>query len=311
VKRVSEINQGLYDTFASPLVRSTSSEAAARAIRALNPARLERTLFSDLNPWMHWVKAMAETVRENRRPAAADNPFVQAERHVSERIEQALDGFRDSRDAMYEGAFKAIYGSPWLAAAVGLSAASVRRRGPRRGSQLPSWESEELTRLKRLMAESHIEEGTVLDGWVRIALEYQELTRLKRLMAESHIEEGTVLDGWVRIALYVAREQQVFDERPYNLARRMIDQRSPEARPSLDELKAAVKRQAFVLALDEERAVAALPKLLPEGQPRREALEGARLVAGAGGPLTKDQEGRFRRIERVLGLEAPQLRSVG
>src|SRR5437773_5038946 len=155
VKRVSEINQGLYDTFASPLVRSTSSEAAARAIRALNPARLERTLFSDLNPWMHWVKAMAETVRENRRPAAADNPFVQAERHASERIEQALDGFRDSRDAMYEGAFKAIYGSPWLAAAVGLSAASVRRRGPRRGAQLPSWESEELKRLKRLMAERH------------------------------------------------------------------------------------------------------------------------------------------------------------
>jgi hypothetical protein len=172
--------------------------------------------------------------------------------------------------------FKAIYGSPWLAAAVGLSADSDRRRGPKS----PSWE-------------------------------YQELQRLKRLIAESHIEEGTALDGWVRIALYVAREQQVLDERPYNLARRMIDERSPQARPSLDELKAAVKRQAFVLALDEERAVAALPKLLPEGQPRREALEGARLVAGAGGPLTEDQEGRFRRIERVLGLEAAPLRSVG
>ena len=130
-------------------------------------------------------------------------------------------------------------------------------------------------------------------------------------MAESQIEQGTVLDGWVRIVLYVAREERVFDERPYNLARRMIEERSPQARPSLDELKAAVKRQAFLLALDEERAVAALPKLLPEGPARREALEGARLVAGAGGPLTEDQEGRFRRIERVLGLEAAQLRAVG
>jgi hypothetical protein len=215
---------------------------------------------------MQWVKAMAQTVRENRRPAAADNPLVAAERQASERIEQSLDAFRDIRDAMYEGAFKAIYGSPWLAAAVGLSADGVRRRGPKP----PSWE-------------------------------YQELKRLKRLIAESQIEEGTALDGWVRIALYVARDLQVFDERPYNLARRMIDERSPQARPSLDELKAAVKRQAFVLALDEERAVAALPRLLPEGQPRREALEGARLVAGAGGPLTEDQEARFRRIERVLG----------
>src|SRR5207302_9086251 len=91
VKRVSEMNQGLYDTFASPLVKSMSSEGAARAIRALNPARMERTLFSDMNPWMHWVKSMAETVRASRRPAAADNPFVRVERQASERIERALD----------------------------------------------------------------------------------------------------------------------------------------------------------------------------------------------------------------------------
>jgi len=212
---------------------------------------------------------MAQTVRENRRPAAADNPLVAAERQASERIEQSLDAFRDIRDDMYERAFKAIYGSPWLAAAVGLSGESVRPHGPKS----PTWE-------------------------------YQELKRLKRLMAESQIEQGTALDGWVRIVLYVAREERVFDERPYNLARRMIDERSPQARPSLAELKAAVKRQAFLLALDEERAVAALPKLLPEG--RREALEGARLVAGAGGPLTEDQESRFRRIERVLGLAKPK-----
>src|SRR6202008_4498143 len=130
------------------------------------------------------------------------------------------------------------------------------------------------------------------------------------LIAESQIEQGTALDSWVRIALYVAREQQLFDERPYNLARRMIEERSPQARPSRDELKAAVKRQAFVLELDEERAVAALPKLLPESELRSEALEGARLVAGAGGPLTDYQEARFRRIERVLGLESPPLRSI-
>jgi len=268
VKRVSEINQGLYDTFASPVVQSMSSEWAASAIRALNPARLERYLFSDFNPWAQWVKAMAQTVRENRRPAAADNPFVRAERQGSERIEQSLDAFRDIRDGMYERMFKAIYGSPWLAAAVGLSADRVRRRGPK----APTWE-------------------------------YEELKRLKRLMAESHMEVGTVLDGWVRIALYVAREERLFDERSYNLARRMIDELDPQTRPSLDELKGAVKRQAFLLALDEERAVAALSRLLPEGHQRRKALEGARLVAGAGGLLTEDQESRFRRIERVLGLD--------
>ncbi|HYR35370.1 MAG TPA: TerB family tellurite resistance protein [Burkholderiales bacterium] len=274
VKRVSEINQGLYDSFASPVVKSLSSEWTASAIRALNPARVERYLFSDFNPWAQWVKAMAEGVRANRRPIAADNPFVGLERQVSHSIERSLDAYRDLRDDLYERTFYAIYGSPWLAAAVGLN------RVPRRGPQAPTWE-------------------------------YEELKRLKRLMAESHMEEGTALDGWVRIVLYVTREGRVFDERAYNLARRMIDELEPTARPSLDELKGAVKRQAFLLALDEERAVAALPKLLTQGgRQRREALEGARLVAGAAGPLSADQERRLRRIERVLGADAAVLETI-
>jgi hypothetical protein len=122
-------------------------------------------------------------------------------------------------------------------------------------------------------------------------------------MAETHMEEGTALDGWVRIVLYATREGRVFDERAYNLARRMIDELDPQARPSLDELKTAVKRQAFLLELDEQRAIAALFRLLPEGHQRRKALEGARLVAGAAGLLTEDQESRFRGIERALGLD--------
>src|SRR5258706_2912008 len=51
VKRVSETNQRLYDKFLSPLVKSVANEPAARAARMLNPARLERYVFSDLNPW--------------------------------------------------------------------------------------------------------------------------------------------------------------------------------------------------------------------------------------------------------------------
>ena len=269
VKRVSEINQGLYDTFASPVVKSMSNEWAASAIRALNPARLERYLFSDFNPWMPWVKSMAGTVRENRRPAAADNAFVSLERGASERIEQSLDAYRDARDAMYEWLFKAIYESPWLTAVVGLSRESVRHRGPK----APTWE-------------------------------HEELKRMKRLVAESHIDEGTLLDGWARVILYTRGDDKVADERSFNLVRQMIEKLRPELRLSLDELKAAVKRQAFALALDEARAVAALPKLLPAMAQRREAVEAARRVAGTRGLLTEEQENRFRRIERVLGLEA-------
>src|SRR5262247_4263686 len=40
VNRVSQINQGLYDTFASPVVQAMSNEATARVLRDANPARL-------------------------------------------------------------------------------------------------------------------------------------------------------------------------------------------------------------------------------------------------------------------------------
>jgi hypothetical protein len=212
---------------------------------------------------------MADSVRANRRPASADNPYVRAERHASERIEQSLDAYREARDRMYEWMFKVIYESPWLAMMVGLSNVNIRRRGP----AAPTWE-------------------------------HEELKRMKRLVAESHIEQGTALDAWVRILLYAAGDDKVVDERPFNLVRRMCEALRPEVRPSLDDMKAAVKRQAFALALDEARAIAVLPKLLPKIAQRRNAVQTARRVAATRGALTPQQEQRYRRLEQVLGLDA-------
>jgi hypothetical protein len=106
VNRVSQINQGLYETFLSPLVRATSSEVAARLTRDANPARVERWAFSDLNPWMLWVKGMAEMVRANRQPVAPDNPFLKAEQKVSAQIEEALDRYRRPGRAPLQGALR-------------------------------------------------------------------------------------------------------------------------------------------------------------------------------------------------------------
>ncbi|MDM0024383.1 TerB family tellurite resistance protein [Variovorax saccharolyticus] len=270
VDRVAQINQGLYDTFGSPLVKAMTSEASAEATRATNPARMERWGLSNLNPWMFWVQALAENVRANRRPAAPDNPFTQAEREVSGRIEQSLDRVRDARDEMSERMFKAIYEAPWLAAAVGLGTDALGRRGPKSAT----WEQDELKRLKR-----------------------QEI--------ESQFETGTPVDAWARLLLYVRREENVVDERPFNLMRRMIDEIEPEHRPTLAAIKSAMKRQAFVVALDEERAIAALPRLVPEMHQRRKGFEAARKVASARGKPTPHQEERFRRVAAILSLDAP------
>ncbi|HRH87360.1 MAG TPA: TerB family tellurite resistance protein [Rubrivivax sp.] len=269
-KRVSEVNQELYDRFASPLVKAVANEPTARALRETNPARMERWLFSDMNPAMAWVKWSADWVRANRQPVAGDNPLPQLERDMSARIEQALDQYRDARDAMVERMFKAIYESPWLAAAVGLDERSLGRRTARAAS----WE-------------------------------HDELRRLKRQEAEAQIEQGTAIDAWARLLLYVGREEKVADERPFNLMRRAIQEMKPANLPTPAQMKAAIKRQAFVLALDEERAIEALPRLVPDMEERRRGYAAARLVIASRGEITPHQEERLRRVARVLGLDQP------
>jgi pimeloyl-ACP methyl ester carboxylesterase len=268
VKRVSEINQGLYDAFVSPWVRLLTNENTAAMQRVFQPPRAQRWMFSDMNPWMPWIGALAQNVRANRRPVRAENPFLKLEKDVARQVEQGLDRYRDLRDSQLEQMFKTIYESPWLAAAVGVSP-----RTPGRGPTAPTWEQEELKHLKR----HEIEEA---------------------------IEHGTQIDAWARMLIYVRPAGEPVDERPFNLVRRMMDEMKPENRPTLAALKAAVKRQAYALALDEERALSALPKLASDMEQRRRGFNAARSVMRARGELTPEQNERFRRVARVLGLDA-------
>jgi hypothetical protein len=268
VNRVSQINQGLYETFLSPVVKALSNEGAARVMRDLNPARMERWAFSDVNPFMWWVKPMADWVRANRQPVAPDNPFVQLEKKVSGQIEEALDRYRDARDAASERLFKALYESPWLSAAVGILPGSRSQRAAR----APTWEREELKRLK-------LDE---IAAWV---------------------ETGTLVDAWARLLLYLGREDKIADERPFNLLRKMLEETKPENIPSLAALKAALKRQAYVLALHEERAIAALPALAPDTKLRRRGYDAARKIIRARGEPTPRQVERLRRVAKILDLE--------
>ncbi len=269
MKRVGELNQGLYDTFVSPWVKAMTNEHTAEWMRMMNPDRLQRALISDLNPAMWTIRSLAGLVRSQRQPVSPTNPFSQIERDVSGRIEHTLDTYRDSRDAMYERVFKAVYESPWLAAMVGLTG----KNDPRRKAQAPEKLREEFKRLK-----------------------IHEI--------ESHMDEGTLLDGWLRLLLYQGMEAKAIDERPYNLMRRMMTEMPADQRPTLAQMKDAVKQQSFVLLIDAERAVNALPKLLPDMKQRQHALQVARKVASSRGPLSVQQEQRFRKLEEILGVKS-------
>ena len=63
VARVSEVNLGLYRTFVEPWIRAMTTEDTAEALRQMHPHRFRFRIFSDENPFMLPIKAVAAEAR--------------------------------------------------------------------------------------------------------------------------------------------------------------------------------------------------------------------------------------------------------
>ena len=267
VRRVSEFGQHVYDTFVSPVVRAGSNEVMAQAMREMHPSRLERKVASDLNPWMTWIGSLAPSVREHRQPVAADNPFLTMEHAVSAQITSALDQYRDQRDAWCELAFLCLYESPALAGLMG-----VQPRQP-----------------------VHVESP------VTVALR-KELAARRIEDAEASIEQGTPLDAFLRVIGYVANQSDI-EERPFNLMRKMARE-APEAQQlNLATFKAAVRKQSLIMRLDPDRAIAALPLLVPDMTLRRRLMMAAHRVLTVSAPLAGEYLTRYREVAAAIGTD--------
>ena len=81
----------------------------------MHPNRLRFGVFSDHNPMMQPVKAMAESVRAARQPVSDDNPLLAMERAASAWITTCLQTYGEFCDAMTETVFLNTYGSPMAA----------------------------------------------------------------------------------------------------------------------------------------------------------------------------------------------------
>jgi pimeloyl-ACP methyl ester carboxylesterase len=268
VRRVAQINQGLYDKFVSPSVKAFSNETTASLWRNLNSARLERQLFSDSNPLLKALQPLAESVRARRKVVASDNPFLLAEQRASAGIEAALDAYRDKRDADAEKIFKAIYDSPLLAALTGFSAESYQRDQPR----------------------------------VR-TMEQQELLRLKAAEHATWFDRGNPETGFLRLLIYVASGSGVVDKRPFTGIKRVMRDFGLDKTVSLAELKAAIKLQTYLVRMDETRALNGLRILLPLPAQRTRALSLARELLIMGGPVSDEKEQRLSRAALVLEID--------
>jgi pimeloyl-ACP methyl ester carboxylesterase len=111
VEAVADFNQRAYELFAQPLVQSMSNDFTAKITRELHPLRVQRWGFSDLNPWMAWLRFAAPAVREQRQALGDDAPSRRIEGFMSEVVSASLDYYREMRDAMSEAQFFQVYGN--------------------------------------------------------------------------------------------------------------------------------------------------------------------------------------------------------
>ena len=266
--RVSEINQGLYRTLAGPAVRAMVTDSSAEFLRQMHPNRARFQMFADQNPFLGPVAAWAEAVRADRRPTGADNPFLAYERMVSDWIAGGIEAWGKMRDAMQEAIFLNTYGSPLLQALVGLRAdqPSARRRIER--------------------------------DLVREAVANRMATYL-----EQRIDAGGLVEAAVRALIYVRLPEGKADERIFAALVQVGSDLPPAKRLGLARFKEVVREQFLILFLDEERAIAALPKLLPTDRRAREtALTLIRRLLAARGILPEEGARRLRRVETLFDV---------
>jgi hypothetical protein len=196
---------------------------------------------------MATLKPMATWVREHRSAAPPNNPFIGWQENISQQIIAALDTWRDARDHFAEQLFFTTYGSPALQAAFGINPTSVQRL--------------------RRPAE---------DPW------HQELLRTRIAELKARMSVGGLRAAAVRALLYVGKHRGAVDERGFAIVRRLRGEPNLAPSTSLGEFKALMREQFYLLLIDQDAALAAIPKMLPEDtEVRRLALDAIKRVLTA------------------------------
>ncbi|MGO4673913.1 DUF3141 domain-containing protein [Bosea sp. 2YAB26] len=267
VAKVSEINASFYKTWLRPFVQAAATAPAAELERRLNPLRSQFEIFSHNNPFMRGVSGWAELVREHRRPAAQDNPFLAWQEIISQNIVASLDLFRDIRDSTTELVFKQIYGAPALQAALGVTDETAR-----------PWPADRDRGVAALEA-----------GRSDLA------QRVGRVSAKIAI---------LRAVMYVLAARGGIDERIFAVLRRLHSKHQKLDGMTLQQFKLNVREQFFMLRFDGEAAVAAIATVLQTETPHL-SLEEFHDILTAAGPLEGEALVRFERISRMFPDQSP------
>src|ERR1700730_8632221 len=264
--RVSEINLAAYRKFVQPWVKAMATPQMAELARKWHPLRVQYEALAGQNPLTSAIETTADKVREHRKSASSDNPFLALQETVSKNIVSALDRWRDAQEALSERMFLSIYGSPALQAAVGIDPEADPSPKP------------EMSQDHRKLLEARIAE------------------------IKSRIPTGGLRECVISGLLFVGASRGMVDERSIEALRRARADRSGP-RLTLAEFKAKVREQFFMLLLDQEASLAAIPKMLPkDGKARRAGVVVIRDVLSASEGISGEVAKRLRRVSELFGV---------
>jgi Protein of unknown function (DUF3141) len=272
--RVSEINLANYRNFVQPWIRATVTPQLAEWMRKSHPLRASYEAFGNDNAAMKAVATAADKVRERRKVAADDNPFLAFQETVSKNIVSALNKWRDTQEAMSEALFLGIYGSPVVQSAVG------------------------------------IKPDTEVSPKPKMSPQHRERLEARIIELKSQIGRGGLRECVIRGMLYVGSSRGMVDERSLEALRRARAD-DTGSRLTLAQFKTIVREQFFMLLLEPEASLAAIPKLLPAGEDERRAgFASIRDVLSASAEISGEAAKRLERVEELFGLaREPQVRA--
>jgi hypothetical protein len=122
---------------------------------------------------------------------------------------------------------------------------------------------------------------------------------------KGRIPLGGLREAIIRGLLFVGMARSVVDARGFETVRRI---RETESDVPLAAFKAMVREQFYMLLLDTEGALAAIPSMLPDdSRSRRKAFDLIKQVLRARGSYSQQDRERLQQIGRLFGVDEPLL----
>jgi hypothetical protein len=131
--------------------------------------------------------------------------------------------------------------------------------------------------------------------------DHRKLLEARIAELKSRIPNGGLRECVIRGLLYVGASRGMVDERSIEALRRARAEVSGP-RLTLAEFKALVREQFFMLLLEPEASLAAIPKMLPKNaEARRAGLAVIREVLSASTEISGEAANRLRRLSELFG----------